>query len=246
MKPTDSNYRAAGDGLSALRRQAEDRLAKRLHGFGDLADLSRVEMRAIIHELHVHQIEPEMQNEELRRAQSELGAARDRYADLFESAPIAYFTVAAHGMILEANRAASALLRLSPAAIVGKPLSRFVEKDSLPAVLADADQIAQVVANLAQNAVQAMPEGGRLILRSRRDGADGVELSVADTGPGIPRKLIPRLFEPLVTTKPAGVGLGLAVTKALVEAHGGTIQVHSEVGKGSVFAVRLPVGAEGS
>ena len=69
-------------------------------------------------------------------------------------------------------------------------------------------------------------------------------ISFADTGVGIPPEELPRVFEPLFTTKAKGIGLGLAVTKTLVEGHGGTIEVQSEVGKGSIFTVRLPISGE--
>jgi signal transduction histidine kinase len=66
-------------------------------------------------------------------------------------------------------------------------------------------------------------------------------ISFSDTGVGIPKENLAKLFEPLFTTKAKGIGLGMAITKTLVEANGGTIEVHSEVGKGSTFTVKLPV-----
>lgn len=66
-------------------------------------------------------------------------------------------------------------------------------------------------------------------------------VSFSDTGVGIPKENLTKLFEPLFTTKAKGIGLGMAITKTLVEANGGTIEVHSEVGKGSTFTVKLPV-----
>jgi signal transduction histidine kinase len=69
-----------------------------------------------------------------------------------------------------------------------------------------------------------------------------VAVSFADTGMGIPKENLGKLFEPLFTTKAKGIGLGMAVTKTLVEGHGGTIEVKSEVGKGSTFTVKLPTG----
>jgi signal transduction histidine kinase len=113
--------------------------------------------------------------------------------------------------------------------------------ETLPAIMADSDQLRQVFENIILNAIQAMPAGGRLGMESRTPSAGWVAVSIADTGVGISLEKMPRLFEPLFTTKAKGVGLGLALTKMLVEAHGGAIHVQSEVGRGSTFAVRLPV-----
>ena len=115
----------------------------------------------------------------------------------------------------------------------------------LPPVMTDADQMQQVFVNLITNAVQAMPEGGTLEVhatqREVEPGTWNVELAFTDTGEGIPEENMSRLFEPLFTTRAKGIGLGLAISQRLVEAHGGSIEVHSEVGVGSTFTVRLPV-----
>jgi DNA-binding LacI/PurR family transcriptional regulator/signal transduction histidine kinase len=113
--------------------------------------------------------------------------------------------------------------------------------EALPIILADPDQLGQVFGNIILNAVQAMAEGGRLVLRSEVESPEWVAVSIADTGVGISEENLDKLFEPLFTTKAKGVGLGLAVVKSLVEGHGGIIKVQSEVGKGSTFTVRLPV-----
>ena len=89
-----------------------------------------------------------------------------------------------------------------------------------------------------------MPEGGQLVVTSESPGNEWVAVSFADTGEGIPEENLPKLFEPLFTTKAKGIGLGLAVTKTMVEGHGGTIEVQSEVGRGSTFTVRLPIRGE--
>jgi PAS domain S-box-containing protein len=112
----------------------------------------------------------------------------------------------------------------------------------LPAILADPDQLGQVFGNIILNAVQAMPEGGRLVVKSQVPSPEWVAISFTDTGVGIPEDNLSKLFEPLFTTKAKGIGLGMAVTKTLVEGHGGTIEVESEVGKGSTFTVKLPTG----
>lgn len=112
---------------------------------------------------------------------------------------------------------------------------------TLPVLRADADRLRQVLLNLALNAIQAMPQGGTLGFGAAAAGAD-VVLSVSDTGEGIPADLLPRLFEPYVTGRTDGLGLGLAIARRLVEAHGGRIEAETEPGRGSRFRVTLPVG----
>ncbi len=113
----------------------------------------------------------------------------------------------------------------------------------LPPLHADPDQLLLVFGNLIRNAVQAMPEGGVLSIRARsRD--NGVEVAFQDTGEGIPAEHLSHLFEPLFTTRSWGIGLGLALVKLLVEAHGGSVAVESEPGRGSTFTLFLPLGGE--
>ncbi len=112
--------------------------------------------------------------------------------------------------------------------------------DALPTIQADPVQLDRVFGNLILNAVQAMPEGGRLVVRTWED--ETVCVSISDTGVGIPEEHLAKLFEPLFTTRAKGIGLGLALVKTLVEGHAGSIEVQSEVGKGSTFTVGLPIG----
>jgi PAS domain S-box-containing protein len=111
------------DKFAALRRRSEAALQGQPV---DLADLSAADIQALIHNLQVHQIELELQNEELRRAQLELQAARDRYADLYNLAPIGYFTLDVNGAIVEANLTGATLLNITRSALIGAPLARFV------------------------------------------------------------------------------------------------------------------------
>jgi signal transduction histidine kinase len=108
--------------------------------------------------------------------------------------------------------------------------------DALPAVAVDPDQVGQVFLNLVINAIEAMPDGGALTVRSEARG-DSVITSVSDTGHGIPPENLEKIFQPLFTTKTKGIGLGLAVSRRLVEANGGTLTVSSEVGHGATFSV---------
>jgi signal transduction histidine kinase len=107
----------------------------------------------------------------------------------------------------------------------------------------DPRQISQILENLVVNAFQAMPEGGELIIHGKADIKDGrncVSVSIRDTGSGISKENMGKLFEPLFTTKPRGIGLGLAVCRKLIEANEGWIEVQSEEGKGTVFTLHLP------
>jgi signal transduction histidine kinase len=104
----------------------------------------------------------------------------------------------------------------------------------------DARLVRQAVVNVAVNAVQAMPRGGRLTVRTRREG-DGAVIEIEDTGAGIPEEIRGRMFEPFFTTKASGTGLGLAVVKRIVDGHGGEISVRSVVGSGAAFALRFPL-----
>jgi two-component system, NtrC family, sensor histidine kinase HydH len=125
----------------------------------------------------------------------------------------------------------------------------------LPPIHADAEQIRQVFINLALNAVQAMPDGGRLTVRTRRPhapielglsehtprySADQIEVRFADTGAGIPEEALDRIFIPFYTTKTKGTGLGLAISQRIVKGHGGNIEVQSRVGEGTEFVLRFP------
>jgi len=114
--------------------------------------------------------------------------------------------------------------------------------DSCPLVLADADQMSQVVINLIMNAVHAMPEGGTLRV-GLAPAQQMVELTIADTGHGMPKELSKKIFEPFFTTKEfgQGTGLGLTVVKGIIEEHQGSIAVESEEGKGTTFKVLLPL-----
>jgi signal transduction histidine kinase len=110
----------------------------------------------------------------------------------------------------------------------------------LPAAPVDATQLQQVLVNLIKNAMQAMTRGGTLTLQTG-EGAEGVWVSVVDTGGGIPQEQINRIFEPFFTTKKKGTGLGLMIVQRIVRAHGGKIELESHAGRGTTFRVWLPL-----
>lgn len=115
----------------------------------------------------------------------------------------------------------------------------------IPSMDVEPNKLKQVLINLAMNALQAMEqrEGGVLRVATRLRAGDFVEISVEDTGPGIPPEKIPLIFEPFYTTKEPGkgTGLGLFITRSIVQSMKGTIKVESEEGKGTRFTVLLPI-----
>ena len=118
----------------------------------------------------------------------------------------------------------------------------FPEPD-LPPVRLDADLFEQALLNLMLNAEQAMPDGGTLTLIGRTE-CNRVFLDVIDTGIGIEPEAMAKLFRPFHTTKPDGNGLGLATTRKIVAAHGGTIDVQSSPGRGTKFTIALPAASQ--
>ncbi len=110
----------------------------------------------------------------------------------------------------------------------------------LPPVNIDRDMIEKVLLNLLLNAEDAMPEGGTLTMQARVEARE-VVLSVIDTGCGIEPEVVAKLFKPFFTTKPDGNGLGLATARKIIAAHGGSIDVESEPGRGTKVSVRLPI-----
>jgi signal transduction histidine kinase len=119
-----------------------------------------------------------------------------------------------------------------------------VDADDAPKLAADPDQLQQVLVNVFVNALEATPRGRRIRVEARGDPDDPgrARITVADTGTGIPPEVLPRVFEPFVTTKEGGrgTGLGLAISRDLVLAHGGEMTIASEPGRGTTVTIRLP------
>lgn len=126
-----------------------------------------------------------------------------------------------------------------------------VEKQfaDVPPIMAQGNQIQQVLVNLLVNARQAMPDGGTLLLKIELDTAnEAVQLTVRDTGSGIPADKLPKIFDPFFTTKTGpdasgkgGTGLGLSACRDIIDAHHGRVRVESTVGKGTAFMIKLPL-----
>ncbi|MFO0956371.1 MAG: ATP-binding protein [Isosphaeraceae bacterium] len=131
-----------------------------------------------------------------------------------------------------------------PQAAVHGILIRTHLDESLPPVRLHCDLFKQALLNLFLNAQHAMPDGGELIISTRSDGEQAV-LDVVDTGCGIPEDVQGRIFDAFFSTRSGGTGLGLATTRRIVEAHGGSIGLLSEPGKGSRFSIRLPIASDG-
>ena len=102
----------------------------------------------------------------------------------------------------------------------------------------DIDKMKQVILNLAKNAVEAMPSGGKLLFAGSSDTA-AVTLKITDTGAGIPGEV--DVFEPFFTTKSFGTGIGMTIVRQILAAHGGSISYTSQVGRGTTFTIQLPL-----
>jgi signal transduction histidine kinase len=132
---------------------------------------------------------------------------------------------------------------LSYAAMKAKVDIKFERQADLPPVLGVPDRLQQAVLNLVLNAIQAMPQGGKVELQTS-EAAGLVRVSVTDTGPGLPQALAEQLFDTRVTTKPGGSGLGLPLVRMIAEAHGGSVWYRSDPGKGATFTLVLPTARE--
>jgi signal transduction histidine kinase len=115
---------------------------------------------------------------------------------------------------------------------------------TLPLVDVDAEQMIQVIINIAFNAIEAMPEGGTLMLRTSRidsEKGEAIGISIRDTGRGIRKEELRNIFKPFFTTRERGIGLGLALCHRIIKKHGGYIRVKSIPGQGSIFYIRIGV-----
>jgi signal transduction histidine kinase len=109
-----------------------------------------------------------------------------------------------------------------------------------PKIKVDVDKLKRVFINMIKNAVDAMPKGGKLTIKSKK-ATDHWEIGFSDTGMGMPRCMLKKIWAPFFTTKAKGMGLGLAICKRIAEAHGGKISVRSAIAKGTTFTVAIPI-----
>lgn len=154
-------------------------------------------------------------------------------------------------VVLDLNETAAEVARLVRNDTVARHVAMRLELAAgLPEVRGDRAQLQQVVLNLVLNGLEAMQGGARagdrtLVIRTARDGAEGVRLAVRDSGPGIDEAHVDRLFQPLHTTKPEGLGMGLAIARTIVEAHGGRLGAANNPAGGATFHFTLPAATRG-
>jgi PAS domain S-box-containing protein len=118
--------------------------------------------------------------------------------------------------------------------------------EDIPVICVDKGQLQQALINLLLNAIEATDSSGKVIATTRLHQDQAAEITISDTGEGISEDKLNNIFDPFFTTKEGGTGLGLAITHGIIEQHGGTIDVQSQPGRGTVFKIRFPIGSGGS
>ncbi len=147
---------------------------------------------------------------------------------------------------VDLNRVIGEVLGLLENQCRKKGIKVVEEMRKVPEIEGDSEQLSQVFMNLFLNAIQAMPQGGTLFIKSSVQSLNYVCLEVSDTGVGIPSDKLDKIFDPFFSSKEGGTGMGLAVAYRIVKEHGGEINVESEVGKGTEFRIWLPIKPEPS
>jgi nitrogen fixation/metabolism regulation signal transduction histidine kinase len=178
----------------------------------------------------------------LKAELSNLNSIVGRFSDFSKMPPPQFTQVNVNGSLRNAVR-----LFEPQFTAVGKPAitTEYFLNESLPEIDADPDLLHRAFQNLVLNALDAMPAGGTLTLRTT-EGKDTVRIEVADTGKGLTPEECSRLFTPYYTTKQLGTGLGLAIVQSVVADHHGTISVSSEEGRGATFRIDLPKHQDGA
>jgi signal transduction histidine kinase len=221
---------------------ARQQRAERLITIGQVAGGVAHEIRnplnviktSVYYLLNAREASPDKVREHLTRVQTQVGAADAVVTALsnFARMPLPHMQPFDVRSLLSNTLA---LCELGSAVSVSLDLPA-----DLPAGLGDEGQLAIVFANLFRNARDAMSGGGELHIEASVPGDGEIVVTVRDSGPGIPRENLSRIMEPLFTTKARGIGLGLAMARAIVEKHQGRIEASSEPGMGATFVVRLP------
>ena len=184
----------------------------------------------------------------LQMVPSDIDETGQEYLDLIKTRTQEMDRIVAdllHLRIRQPEKEAIQILALITQVIERQPPPKGIKVNTeiipdLPPILVDPQQIGQVLTNLVTNAYQAMPEGGELTFTAHRR-FEQLSLSVTDTGIGMSSIVVEQVFEPLFTTKAKGIGLGLSLSKNLVEINGGLISVKSDEGQGSTFTLILPM-----
>jgi PAS domain S-box-containing protein len=180
-------------------------------------------------------------NEEIRELLNSIASEVDRLAQMSEE----YLEFARIPKLklqpTDANQLFAELVKRSSLELAAKGITLSTRyQEGLPLIKVDRAQMYRALQNLLRNAIEAMPNGGVLTLSTERDG-DCVLMRVADTGVGIEEQELPKIFEPFHSTKEFGTGLGLTITRHVVEEHGGAVSCRSKVGVGTEFTIVLPV-----
>jgi signal transduction histidine kinase/DNA-binding response OmpR family regulator len=237
------------------RSQAQLVQAEKLAAMGRLTASIAHELnnplQAVQNCLHLtlnRQLSPEKQHRYLTLAQEEV----DRLIDIVLRMLDFYRPSRGQRSLTDVNALIDNVLTLTAKKLQrGKVVVHRQLARNLPPITVVADQIKQVLLNMVINAIEAMPQGGELVITSRLENGKGADaknwlrISFADNGVGLSSEELERIFEPFYTTKSRGTGLGLSVSYGIVERHGGHIDVRSVPGKGTLFSVRLPLSAPG-
>jgi len=226
------------------RRRMEERLVKseRLAAIGETAAMVGHDLRnplqgiaGAIHLLRAGSLTANERDEMLQLIQSSVEYSDSIVRDLSEySAEIILELALADTTPKSLTREAIQAVKVPPTVSV-QDLSQ-----NHPTLKADTGRIKRALVNLIQNAIDAMPQGGTLTISSKQSNGD-VEIALSDTGSGMPERVMESLWKPLQTTKAKGLGLGLAICKRIVDAHGGTISVKSKADEGTTVTIGLPI-----
>jgi PAS domain S-box-containing protein len=185
--------------------------------------------------------------EEVRADLDRIAAATDRASQVIEGIRSIFKNDSRKKALLDVNEVIREVIALLRSELQNRQIAVHDElSPKLPPVLADGVQLQQVIANLVINAIEAMEasdEGARTLrLKSTTSKADGVLITVEDSGPGIDPENADRIFHPFFTTKSQGMGMGLSICRSIIEAHDGYLSARSAAHRGSVFQISLPAG----
>ena len=250
LEAQNEELRALNEELQAANeelRETEEQLirSERLAAIGQLAGGVGHELRNPLGAIKnaVYYIRGKVANSELAQQEPRVMEFLDIMDDEINSSNKIISDLLGFSRVGKPSVSPTKIERVIEDALARTPITENIEvikkfDEDLPEVNIDASQIRQVLINIITNAVQAMPEGGKLTI-SAREKDKCLEVEIADTGCGIPQEVIGKIFDPLFTTKAKGIGLGLAVCKTIIESHEGSITVNSKEGEGTTFNIKL-------